>query len=191
MGVRFPAGAGFTWTAGPDGQQTTPARAGNGAETLARDRGSPSGWARVTDRLRRLFGSSTADLADPYSRPVPRSRPMLSVLQLSYPFRLRARLDLQRGSRNPRRPPRRLAGGPEPVRAHRTDHRTGDIAFSGKAREYETADGFLREVRSRVGNPRIPVRVIPPGTSRWNKIEHSMFSLSASTGAGDRSRAWK
>lgn len=38
---------------------------------------------------------------------------------------------------------------------------TGDVAYSGKAREYETAEGFLRDVRSRLRDHTMPVRVIP------------------------------
>ena len=38
---------------------------------------------------------------------------------------------------------------------------SGDVAFSGVAEQYEKADSFLRDVRSVLGAPRIPIRVIP------------------------------
>lgn len=38
---------------------------------------------------------------------------------------------------------------------------SGDIAYSGVADQYERAKAFLRDVRSRLDNPSIPVRVIP------------------------------
>lgn len=38
---------------------------------------------------------------------------------------------------------------------------TGDIAFRGVAEQYAKADSFLRDVRSVLGDPLIPVRVIP------------------------------
>ena len=37
----------------------------------------------------------------------------------------------------------------------------GDVAYHGLEREYETAEGFLRALRSRLDTPTMPVRVIP------------------------------
>jgi predicted phosphodiesterase len=37
----------------------------------------------------------------------------------------------------------------------------GDVAYHGLTKEYATALGFLRELRSALGNPEIPVRVVP------------------------------
>lgn len=47
---------------------------------------------------------------------------------------------------------------------------SGDVAFSGVAEQYERAKAFLRNVRSKLGNPNIPVLVIPGNHDIHRKI---------------------
>ena len=58
---------------------------------------------------------------------------------------------------------------------------SGDIAFSGSAEQYAQAEGFLRDIRSKLGDPEIPVLVIPGNHDVHRSITDQVDQLNIRT----------